>query len=223
MHLHADFSRPVAVGPEAHVWVPSPLPGVERMMLDRIGLEQARATSLVRYAAGAGYAAHTHPKGEEILVLDGTFSEGELHHPAGWYLRNPPGSRHQPHSPDGALIFVKLAQMADTDHQTVRKDTRDPANWQQHGGQDICPLHEHGLERVCMVRLAAGAPLLTQAVSGAEALVVAGSLHGLDRKLGVHGWLRLPAGHHPDVRAGASGATVFLKTGPLVHLDEDAA
>jgi len=31
----------------------SPLPGVERWMLDRVGGEVARATSLVRYAAGA--------------------------------------------------------------------------------------------------------------------------------------------------------------------------
>lgn len=223
MHLHADFSLPVEVAPEDHVWASSPLPGVDRMMLDRIGQEQARATSLVRYAAGAGFTAHAHPRGEEILVLDGTFSEGDLHHPAGCYLRNPPGSSHQPHSPDGALIFVKLAQMTDSDCQRVRVDTQDPANWQQRAGQQVCPLYEQGPERVCMVRLAAGEPLLTQAVTGAEALVVSGSLHGLKRELHVHGWLRLPAGSYPFVRAGALGATVFLKTGPFAQTDEDAA
>lgn len=223
MHLRADFSRAVEVAPEDHTWVPSPLPGIERMMLDRIGQEQARATSLVRYAAGSGYAAHAHPKGEEILVLEGTFSEGELHHPAGCYLRNPPGSSHQPDSPDGALIFVKLAQMSDADCQHVRVDTRDPANWQQRNGQQVCPLYEQGSERVCMVRLAADEPLFTQAVAGAEALVVSGHLHGLERALRVHGWLRLPAGSYPAIRAGALGATVFLKTGPLAQTGKDGA
>lgn len=50
MQLNADFSERVVVRPEDYSWVDSPMPGVERMMLDRIGDEVARATSLVRYA-----------------------------------------------------------------------------------------------------------------------------------------------------------------------------
>jgi anti-sigma factor ChrR (cupin superfamily) len=51
--LHADFTRRVVIRPDDYHWVASPLPGVERMMLDRIGDEVGRATSLVRYAAGS--------------------------------------------------------------------------------------------------------------------------------------------------------------------------
>ncbi len=112
MLINADFSQAVAIEPGQVAWVASPQAGVERMMLDRVGLEQARATSIVRYAPDSHFPPHRHPGGEEILVLDGTFSDETGDFPAGWYLRNPDGTAHQPSSAEGALIFVKLRQMA---------------------------------------------------------------------------------------------------------------
>lgn len=49
--IHADFAIPAIVTPDQYDWVSSPQVGVERVMLDRIGGEVARATSIVRYAA----------------------------------------------------------------------------------------------------------------------------------------------------------------------------
>jgi anti-sigma factor ChrR (cupin superfamily) len=43
--------------------------GVERRMLDRIGDEVARATSIVRYASESRFSPHVHDGGEEFLVL----------------------------------------------------------------------------------------------------------------------------------------------------------
>jgi len=63
-------------------------------MLDRAGAEVARATSIVRYAAGAGYSSHQHAGGEEILVLDGVFNDENGQYPAGSWLRNPRYSKH---------------------------------------------------------------------------------------------------------------------------------
>ncbi|HEX4762890.1 MAG TPA: cupin domain-containing protein, partial [Usitatibacter sp.] len=73
MELNADFSRRVVVHAAGLPWVASPIPGVERRMLDRIGDEVARATSIVRYAPESEFSAHTHGGGEEFLVLDGVF------------------------------------------------------------------------------------------------------------------------------------------------------
>ena len=69
MKINADFTQRAAVKFAEADWVPSPMPGVERKMLDRIGEEVARATSLVRYAPGSAFSAHTHDGGEEYLVL----------------------------------------------------------------------------------------------------------------------------------------------------------
>jgi anti-sigma factor ChrR (cupin superfamily) len=134
MLIHADFSRRAAVAPHQYLWVASPQTGVERVMLDRVGEEQARATSIVRYAPGARYPHHLHPGGEEILVLSGCFSDGDAHYPAGWYVRNPPGSGHQPYSAGGALIFVKLHQMPPEETRAVRIDSGDPSSWQRREG-----------------------------------------------------------------------------------------
>ena len=120
-------------------WVPSPLPGVERVMLDRLGAERGRATSLVRYAPGSSFDAHAHPGGEEILVLQGTFSDESGDHGAGWYLRHPPGSNHRPWSTDGALIFVKLWQMPDSETSTVRTHTGNPETWMRDGDIERSP------------------------------------------------------------------------------------
>lgn len=88
MLINHDFTRRVTVATDDYHWVHSPQGGVDRVMLDRIGGEQARATSLVRYLPKTSFPYHVHPGGEEILVLDGRFSEGERDYPAGWYLRN---------------------------------------------------------------------------------------------------------------------------------------
>ena len=109
MQCNSDFSQRVVIQPEQYQFVDSPLTGVSRMMLERAGNEVARATSIVRYAPGSGYSAHTHNGGEEILVLEGVFSDEHGDYPAGTYLRNPPGSSHQPFSTDGCTLQIGRA------------------------------------------------------------------------------------------------------------------
>ncbi len=96
MEVNADFSQRVVLDTNALDWIPSPLPGVDRRMLDRIGNEVARATSIVRYAPGSSFSAHTHSGGEEFLVLDGVFSDEHGDYGPGFYVRNPVGSAHTP-------------------------------------------------------------------------------------------------------------------------------
>src|SRR5580658_5058606 len=75
MELNADFSRRAVVHAARLGWTPSPIAGVDRRMLDRIGDEVARATSIVRYAPDSRFSAHTHGGGEEFIVLDGVFED----------------------------------------------------------------------------------------------------------------------------------------------------
>jgi len=74
--IRADVSRREVVHTGKETWISSPLSGVKRLMLDRDGGEVARATSLVRYAAGARYEAHVHDGGGEFLILGRTFAAG---------------------------------------------------------------------------------------------------------------------------------------------------
>ena len=89
-------------------------------MLEHDDDEVARATSLVRYAPGSAFSPHTHGAGEEFLVLEGVFSDETGDFPAGFYVRNPPGSRHTPASAPGAVILVRLRQMPSEETEAVR-------------------------------------------------------------------------------------------------------
>ena len=73
MRFNADFTQFSMVKREEYQWVKSPQKGVDRVMLDRVGEEKARATSIVRYAPNSYFPSHSHPGGEEILVLSGSF------------------------------------------------------------------------------------------------------------------------------------------------------
>lgn len=184
-------------------------------MLDRLGGERARATSLVRYAPGSHFPGHAHPGGEEILVLAGMFSEGDDDNPSGCYMRNPPGSSHQPSSVPGATLFVKLWQMPAGERRRVRIDTRDPAAWRIRDGQQVCELFSGEREQVCLQRCAAGGTLLSVAPGGAELLVLEGSVQVEGRACPAGSWIRLPAGDPAQVTAGAQGALCYVKTGHL--------
>ncbi|MEB3216481.1 MAG: cupin domain-containing protein [Nostocales cyanobacterium 94392] len=124
MKLNADISQRVVLFSEDIPWVDSPMPGVQRRMLERDGEEVARATSIVRYAPNSYFAEHTHGGGEEFLVLDGIFSDEHGDYPPGTYIRNPIGSKHKPFSREGCTIFVKLWQMHPDDEQPVVIDTK---------------------------------------------------------------------------------------------------
>ena len=216
MQLHADLSLPALVDSAALAWVPSPMAGVHRRMLERDGDEVARATSVVRYAPGSAFAPHTHGAGEEFLVLDGVFSDETGDFPAGFYIRNPPGSRHTPSSAPGAVILVKLRQMPPEETAFVRSDTRDSALWQELGyGVRQAVLFDAPWEHVAMLRLPADHRGRAEAwPRGAEFFLVEGDLL-IDRAPHQAGaWLRLPPG--AGVTLGSrGGALVYRKTGHL--------
>ena len=106
MQLNADLSQRVVLHSAELPWEPSPATGVLRRLLAREGGEDARATSVVRYAPGAAFPPHAHPQGEEVVVLDGEFEDEHGIYPAGTYFKNPPGSAHAPRSAAGCTLFV---------------------------------------------------------------------------------------------------------------------
>ncbi|MDE2583573.1 MAG: cupin domain-containing protein [Rhodospirillales bacterium] len=216
MQLNADLSRPAEVDSAALPWVASPMAGVERRMLERDGEEVARATSLVRYAPGSAFAPHTHGAGEEFLVLEGVFSDETGDFRAGFYVRNPPGSRHRPSSAPGAVILVKLRQMPPEETEMVRLDTHAAGLWHDIGqGAREALLFDAPWERVAMLRLPPGyAGNRETWPRGAEFFVVEGELviDDIPRRAGT--WLRLPPQSHLAL-ASRTGALLYRKTGHL--------
>lgn len=216
MLINADFSQMAVVKPNDYQWVKSPRGEVERVMLDRVGNETARATSLVRYAPQTMFPEHEHPLGEEILVLSGTFTEnGHQHYPAGWYLRNPDGSKHTPSSEDGTLIFVKLMQMSKDHTETIRINTHASENWQTIGQRLICPLYVSHNEHTYLEKLKPHQNFDEHSLKGIELLVIQGELIMNGETFLAGSWVRLPIQSSHHFYVSAAGATLYVKTGHL--------
>lgn len=216
MNLHADFRQRVVLNHHNLEWVKSPEPGVERRMLERIGEESARATSIVRYQPGAQFAPHTHDLGEEILVLEGTFGDEHGDYPAGTYLMNPPGSTHTPRSETGCLLFVKLRHLGP--EQTMREVVDTKAEpWLQ----GLVP----GLHVMPLMRQGSGSTLVRWApqtyfnphrhFGGEEIFVVEGVFEDEHGVYPQGSWIRSPhlSLHKPFSK---EGCTIFVKTGHLL-------
>lgn len=220
MELNADFRRRAVVHAARLDWVASPMPGVDRRMLDRIGGEVARATSIVRYAPESRFSAHTHSGGEEFLVLEGVFQDEHGDYPAGTYVRNPPQSKHTPGSEPGCTILVKLWQFAPDDPTFARIDTGKMAFVAPAGraGVEVMPLFSDGREDVSLERWKAGAEISLDAPGGMEVFALEGGFAEGGEDFTPQSWLRLPKGAQTIATAGPEGAKLWIKRD---HLAED--
>ncbi|MDE4133283.1 cupin domain-containing protein [Phaeobacter sp. QD34_3] len=211
MRINADFTKRVAVHFDDTPWVPSPAAGVERKMLDRIGSEVARATTIVRFAPGSSFTAHTHDGGEEYFVLDGVFQDEDGDFPVGSYVRNPPTSRHTPAARDGATILVKLHQFDPEDRQLVQIDTTK-------AGEEPLHLFRDAREEVRLLTWGPGEEVSLDAPGGAEVFVLEGAYRESGEDFARWDWLRLPPGGTFEATAGPDGARIWMKTGHLAEM-----
>jgi anti-sigma factor ChrR (cupin superfamily) len=216
--VNADFAQRVVLATDTMPWIPSLQAGVERRLLDRIGGEVARATSLVRYTPASTFPAHEHALGEEFFVLDGVFSDEHGDYPTGTYVRNPPKSRHTPRTAPGCVILVKLRQMQPTEEQRVVIDTA-TTHWQPGDapGHLRLPLHHDADsgERVVLERLEPGAGIAeVDCRDGEEIFLLSGSFKDEYGTYGAGTWIRNPAGFRHSLES-RNGATYWVKRGHL--------
>ena len=220
MNLNADFTKHAVVHAATLEWRASPIPGVERRMLDRIGDEVARATSIVRYAPKSHFSPHIHGGGEEFLVLDGVFQDEHGDFPAGSYIRNPPQSRHTPDSRSGCTIFVKLWQFDLADRRNVLIDTNKKPLLDAKGrdGVRVMPLFRDAREDVRLEQWAPAAAIELDPDGGLEVLVLEGGFSEGGETFGTQSWLRLPIGAHFSARVTPDGCRVWIKEGHLHYV-----
>jgi anti-sigma factor ChrR (cupin superfamily) len=203
-------------------WTPSPGRSVWRKRVHLVGPpESGQVTSVVRYEPRSRFPPHDHPDGEEILVLEGVFSDEHGDWPAGTYLLNPEGFRHEPFSQPGCVLFVKLRQFPGRERRHVALDTGSvpwkPAStssidhkllYRQSGFSDVTSLE----------RWAPGAdPGVAFHEQGVEFFVLEGQFADEAGTYASGCWLRLPAGasHHPR---SETGCTLYTKRAGLPYL-----
>ena len=218
MELNANFNERAVIHAANLDWIASPMVGVDRRMLDRVGAEKARATTIVRYAPESLFSPHVHTGGEEFLVLDGVFQDEHGDFPAGNYIRNPPESSHTPGSKPGCTILVKLWQFDLADRTQIRIDTNTQAfEASGRAGVDVMPLFEDSRENVRLELWTANTSISLDGHDGFEAFVLEGSFTEGNETFAKDSWLRLPKSSALRAQAGPSGAKIWVKSGHLAR------
>jgi quercetin dioxygenase-like cupin family protein len=188
MKVNSDRNKRALVHTSERGWRKSPQVGVERIPLERIYPESGPVTSLVKYENGSVFSAHTHPMGEEILVLEGTFEDEHGCYPAGSYVRNPPGSRHRPFSTTGCVLLVKLNWFNENDVTQL--------NLSNVLDTQLCQVHERVLhqfesERTSLIFIPRGKKWINdQTHNGNELFTINGEVSSSALKLIAGDWLR---------------------------------
>lgn len=214
--LNMEFDKVVVIDTNEMDWEASPSTGVWRKPLAREAAEHGHTTSLVRYDAGSAFAAHLHPRGEEIFVLEGVFSDDHGDYPAGTYLRNPPGSSHSPRSEPGCVLLVKLDQFDPDDLDSVRIDTNNGDWLPGEGRLEMMLLHDFGYESVVLLKWPQGSRLDPHVhFGGEEIFVLRGTLYDEYGRYPAGTWLRNP--HNSEHCPYAEDETlIWIKTGHLL-------
>ncbi len=225
--INGDLTIRAAEDTTVMDWTPSPSGSVWRKRVHLVGPpESGQVTSVVRYEPASSFPTHDHPDGEEILVLEGVFSDEHGDWPEGTFLLNPEGFRHTPFSKPGCVLFVKLRQFPGRERRHVVVDT-DKLAWQPSSNPAIAykPLYQQDgfSDVVRLERWAPQADLGTLSYEkGAELFVLEGEFSDEAGTYSKGCWVRLPMGskHHPR---SAGGCTLYVKRSGLSYLRSASA
>jgi anti-sigma factor ChrR (cupin superfamily) len=108
-HLDARDNERVVIDTRRSEWRQGMVEGLKVLPLNTF---ETQNTAQVRWAPQTFFNPHRHWGGEEILVVEGVFSDEHGDYPAGSWLRSPHMSQHQPFSREGCLILVKTGHLA---------------------------------------------------------------------------------------------------------------
>lgn len=210
-----DLTQRVVVDTNEIEWQGSRADGVRRKPLEQERTESGRATSIVEFMPEAKFPEHIHGMGEEILVLEGVFSDETGDYPAGTYFRNPPGSKHSPASKNGCKLFVKLEHFKAGDNQSVKIDTKAATMRPGIGNLKVLSLHEYQGEHSALVWWPAGEHFQAHRHWGGEEIfVIEGEFIDEYGRYPAGTWLRNPhlSEHYPYVE---QDTLILVKVGHL--------
>jgi anti-sigma factor ChrR (cupin superfamily) len=215
--MNMNLDQRVNINTNQDSWVITSHRGIWRKKLERESAEGGHTTSIVRYNPGTLFASHGHPNGEEILVLEGTFSDEHGEYKKGMYIRNPPGYKYAPFSKEGCILFVKLNQFLPNDTAQVRLDTSNAKWLAGQGNLQVIPLHEADSELTALVKWPAGESFHPHIHYGGEEIyVISGEFNDEHGTYPAGTWLRNPhmSQHNPFVK---EDTVILVKVGHLLR------
>ncbi|MFV0478661.1 MAG: cupin domain-containing protein [Parahaliea sp.] len=219
--LHTDLKRRLVVDASQLPWHKGRAVGIWQKILHRSGADNGQLTAIVRYEPGARWHEHEHPDGEEILVLEGIFSNRQGNWPAGSYLLKSSDIRNESWSEKGCTVFIKLRQLPGSDRDQVAIQTSGDA-WRESVRRNVHWKKLYAQEPYAdFMRLEAwDCPAELGQINfprGAELLVLSGGFSDREGIYKALTWLRIPAGGAltPD---SDSYCELYIKEGGFDYL-----
>jgi len=106
-YFHADDKQTVVIREHERNWAQ----GLGNLKVVSLHEHRGEHTALVLWPRDEHFQPHTHFGGEEIMVLDGVFSDEFGDYPKWTWIRNSHMSKHNPFSNEGSLILVKVGHL----------------------------------------------------------------------------------------------------------------
>lgn len=219
IELNSDKSKSCLVNTDSIDWVETAAGGVRRKMIERIGGEVARATTVVNFTPNASFPMHQHVGGEEFIVLEGAWFDDWDTQPGLTYVRNYIGSKHTPRiGPNGCTILVKLCQMShehqEPDHTQWDISSSNPKWRSVSTGRQQLEVFKSPLEEVHFERWVPGQTGTVEIhENGEEVFVIEGSFCD---EIGEHrrwSWCRNAGDRRRLTRkAGPKGCLLYVKS-----------
>ena len=104
-NIEATIGASTYVDPKKIEWSPSQFKGIQIKVLYE-NQEKCEMTCLLKWSPGATLPMHKHPELEQSFVLEGSFYDHDGMCSAGEYVWRKPGSFHETHSDEGAIILA---------------------------------------------------------------------------------------------------------------------
>jgi len=212
--INANFSVPVTVETKILNWQVLSGAGIKQQCLERLSGNKSRLSSLAQFPAGRAFKKFGHKGGEELLVLSGIFSDADGDYGAGCYVRNPPGTYHQPFTRDGCTVLFKLGQFQPMDRKRLVINTRGTASKWQHAGEPGVSrqeLHHFAEEEVSLHRIHPECWVTFKLQSqGLEVFVCEGPVSESGNLYSAGSWMRYPAGSKVKI-SSKGGACLYVK------------
>ncbi len=217
---NSDFAQRIVINTADSTWDDGKSTGIARLCLD-LASKVGSSSSVNRYAPGTSFSREVNDGGEEIFVLEGSFSDEKGKYSAGTYLRNPPQGVQSLRSTEGCTLFVKTGHFQPQDKRFIKAETSG-AQWYPGlvPGLSVMPLHDFDGVGTALVRWAPNTVFQPHVHPGGEEIFV---LQGVFRD--EHGeypantWIRSPrySKHAPFTEA--EGAIIYVKTGHIKPAD----
>jgi hypothetical protein len=136
--VNADLSAHVIIHSNDMAWEETGAPGLTRkrfeLLLDPL---KGRETSLYKFDPGVALPEFPLDERTEIMVLEGTVSDGQRTYDKGVYVRIPPLEPVALSSETGCVILVRKRQGVGEGTSRIVHDSNAPDAWEDWGGRGL--------------------------------------------------------------------------------------